>query len=304
MQKPFFSILIPCYNAKKYLKQAIDSCFQQSYENYEVILCDNGSVDNVQLMLKEIKNDKFKYFLGKSHVSTIELRNFLIKQAKGEYIIWLQPSDTLSKDFLNEAFEYIKNFKGDIIEFNVVWKVGEQLVEVECKEQSCNNENGIIDVYMNRNDMCQDALFGKIISTQIMKRCVIENIDGIFSAEQVFYSVPLYLNAKSYRRINSKSSYIYNSQFDHFHGLSELSFENIKYMCELRNKQLIHNIKCLNQYGDKYNYNCLEKIGLFSIFNDILNLQDKEQMKEAFNEFYKYYGINLTAHAFNGDYDK
>ena len=276
MQKPFFSILIPCYNAKKYLKQTLDSCFEQSYENYEVILCDNGSVDNIQLMLKEIKNDKFKYFLGKSHVSTIELRNFLIKQANGEYIVWLQPSDKLTKDFLQEAFDSINKQKSDVVEFKVKWKVGEQFVEVEYNEYSYNNGNGIIEVYMNRNDMCQDALFGKIISTDVMKKCIVENIEFIYAAEQVFYSVPLYLNAKSYHKVNSESIYIYNSQFDHFHGLSKLSLENVKYMCELRNEQLVHNVKYLKKYGYEYNYKCLEKIGLFSIFNDILNLQNKE----------------------------
>jgi hypothetical protein len=50
--------------------------------------------------LEKYKKDNLKYFLGKKQVSMISLRNFLIEQSKGQYIVWLEPGDKLTDDFL------------------------------------------------------------------------------------------------------------------------------------------------------------------------------------------------------------
>jgi hypothetical protein len=52
-------------------------------------LCDNCSNDGIEELLPKLNIKNFKYFLGKQKLSSIQVRNFLIKQATGQYIIWL-----------------------------------------------------------------------------------------------------------------------------------------------------------------------------------------------------------------------
>jgi hypothetical protein len=126
----------------------------------------------------------------------------------------------------------------------------------------------------------QDALWGKVINSYVMKKCLVDDYPT-FAAEEVFYSVLLYKNAMSFMTVDS-SYYIYNTTIDHFNGLSSFNLDNIKYMCKIRNEQLNRNLKLLNTNDRKYDLGCLNKLYLFNIFNDILNLENVKEMKEAF----------------------
>lgn len=298
MSNPFFSILIPCFNSREYIKETLASCFDQKCIDYEIIICDNSSNDNISVILEEYQKNNLKYFLGKTQASMISLRNFLIEQSNGKYIVWLEPGDKLTDDFLQEAYILLNNKHYDILQFKSIWELQDTVYYPEENTEIDYSDFNCIDIYFDRDDMNQDSLWGKIISSQIMKISKAPELEFVLSAEEVLYSVILYLNAKTYKKINTNACYIYNSLIDHFHGLSELNLNNIKYMCKLRNEQLKHNLNLLKTYEDKYKLKCLEKIYLFSIFNDILNLKDLEERKEALNEFYKYFNLKLSSNIF------
>ena len=62
--KPLVSIIINCLNGEKYLKEAINSVYKQSYKNWEIIFWDNGSIDNSKKIAKSY-NKKLRYFYSK-----------------------------------------------------------------------------------------------------------------------------------------------------------------------------------------------------------------------------------------------
>lgn len=297
MEQPFFSILIPCLNSKQNIQQTLDSCFNQKYHDYEIILCDNCSDDNISSLLEKINNDKLKYFLGKKRVSTISVRNFLIQQASGKYIAWIEPGDKFSENYLQDAFDILKNKNFDILEYNTTWITINDEIKMSRDELVIYQDNNCLDIYFKRDDEMQDALWGKIINSYVMKKCLIDDFPT-FAAEEVFYSVLLYKNAMSFMTVDSSSYYIYNTTIDHFNGLSSFNLDNVKYMCKIRNEQLNRNLKLLNTNDRKYDLDCLNKLYLFNIFNDILNLENVKEMKEAFQQFYKYFNIKLSANVF------
>jgi glycosyltransferase involved in cell wall biosynthesis len=297
MEQPFFSILIPCYNAKKYLQKALDSCKNQFFEDFEVILCDNHSKDGVQTLLSEFKMDNFKYFLGKHHINTIELRNFLIKQANGKYIIWLEPFDELLPNTLKILFDNLYYQHWDILEFTTLLKSNEQQLEAKIEQNNEYIDDTCIDIYLNRNDMMQDNLWGKVFSASLMKNCLPEPYD-IYSAEEAFYSLSLYYNAKSFKIMKTIPLYCYNIEVDHFHGLSTFNFINIKKLFNIRNEQLKRNLKFLkdNKLDTKDNkLACLDKLYLPNLLNDLINLEDKEERTKAFIEFNKYFALQISS---------
>jgi len=81
-----------CYNSDKFLKEAIDSIYMQSYSNWEIIFWDNASTDNSARIAKSYDN-KLKYYLASETSPIGHARNFALEKASGKYIAFLDCDD-------------------------------------------------------------------------------------------------------------------------------------------------------------------------------------------------------------------
>ena len=86
--KSLVSIIMNCYNGQRFLKEAIDSVYQQDYEDWEIIFWDNASEDDSAKIAKSY-DKKLKYFLAPSNTSLGEARNIALQKAHGKYIAFL-----------------------------------------------------------------------------------------------------------------------------------------------------------------------------------------------------------------------
>lgn len=108
MNTPFFSIILPTYNRWHLLPRAINSVINQSFKDFELIICDDGSTDETPRLLKKNFSDpRIKYFYLK-HKGVSHARNFGISQSKGQYIAFLDSDDEYLNNHLSSAFEFIK----------------------------------------------------------------------------------------------------------------------------------------------------------------------------------------------------
>lgn len=98
---PKFSIIIPLYNAERYIGQCLDSIAEQSYPDFEVIIVDDGSTDNGALIAKSMaeKDPRFVYYY-KENGGVSSARNLGIDKAKGEWISFVDADDLLLPDAL------------------------------------------------------------------------------------------------------------------------------------------------------------------------------------------------------------
>ncbi|CAD5928847.1 putative glycosyltransferase RT0329 [Planktothrix tepida] len=85
------SVIIPTYNCDRFLPEAIDSVLMQTYQDYEIIVIDDGSTDETRQVLESYQN-KIRYFYQQNQGSAVA-RNLGIKQAKGELIAFLDADD-------------------------------------------------------------------------------------------------------------------------------------------------------------------------------------------------------------------
>ena len=83
---PLVSILMPCYNSEKYLVEAISSIKEQTYYNWELLICNDSSTDNSLSIIKQFESDKIKIFENKINKGYLKTCNFLFNQAQGDYI--------------------------------------------------------------------------------------------------------------------------------------------------------------------------------------------------------------------------
>ena len=114
MENCLVSILIPCYNARKWLKQAIESALNQTYFSKEVIVVDDGSTDN-SLEIIQSFGDAIRYETGINQGGNAA-RNRLLELSNGEWLQYLDADDYLLPDKIAQQIEYLeKNLNTDII---------------------------------------------------------------------------------------------------------------------------------------------------------------------------------------------
>ncbi|OGY62295.1 MAG: hypothetical protein A3G58_01620, partial [Candidatus Colwellbacteria bacterium RIFCSPLOWO2_12_FULL_46_17] len=89
---PAVSVIMNSYNSEEYLREAIDSVYNQTYKDWEIIFWDDASTDSSSTIAKSY-DEKVRYFLGEKAASLGEARNLAIKQARGKYIAFLDCDD-------------------------------------------------------------------------------------------------------------------------------------------------------------------------------------------------------------------
>lgn len=114
MNKKDISIIVPIYNAEKYLNKCIDSIINQSKKELEIILINDGSTDNSENIIKKYADKRIKYFKNKNQ-GIGKTRNFGIEKATGKYIMFLDSDDFLELNACEKMFEKVEKDKLDIV---------------------------------------------------------------------------------------------------------------------------------------------------------------------------------------------
>ncbi|MFI3288620.1 MAG: glycosyltransferase family 2 protein [Rikenellaceae bacterium] len=115
------SVIIPLYNAAKTLDRCIESALNQSYPDFELLCIDDGSRDETLQLLREyeVKDSRVRVFT-KENGGVSSARNIGIKEAKGEFITFLDADDWVERDWLRD---YIDNYQGEDLLFqNAIWE--------------------------------------------------------------------------------------------------------------------------------------------------------------------------------------
>lgn len=94
MENPLVSIIIPVYNIEKYLEECVESVLNQTFDNYEIILVDDGSTDHSGNICDNLslQNHKIKTY-HKKNGGLSSARNYGIKNSEGKYVIFLDSDD-------------------------------------------------------------------------------------------------------------------------------------------------------------------------------------------------------------------
>ena len=109
---PKISIIIPVYNLQNFIAQTIDSVLNQTFGDYELIVVDDGSCDD---SLKILENYPQIILYKLSHTGAGSARNYALKKAKGEYILFLDGDDIISKNCLKKMHEAIVQNNADVV---------------------------------------------------------------------------------------------------------------------------------------------------------------------------------------------
>lgn len=202
------SIVLPVYNAEKYIDRCIESVINQSYVDYELLIIDDGSTDSTRdICLKYTYNDeRIRYFYQKNKGPSAA-RNQALKLSKGNYIVFIDSDDYYEKNYLTVLLDLLERNDADIAVCNFY---RENFVT---KEKYINDTGKQAVIYFNEDSekIIYDKRIEGYLWNKIFKRSLFDNIlfpDDINLCEDLFVLVKII--CKNDIKIIYTSSALYN----------------------------------------------------------------------------------------------
>ena len=109
------SVIVPVYGVEKYIKKCIDSIISQTFNDFEIIIVNDGTLDNSINIVKESFNDERIKIFNKENGGLASARNYGINVAKGEYLFFVDSDDYLEKNCLEEMYNKIIEDNVDMV---------------------------------------------------------------------------------------------------------------------------------------------------------------------------------------------
>lgn len=179
MKKNKISVLMTTFNQEKFIEDSINSICKQSYQNWEMIIIDNGSTDNTKKKLIKYKNKKIKKFFLKKNIGRTRCLNYGLNFCTGEYIAILDSDDIAYKNRFKIQLNFFNNNKN-------ISLVGSDY-------QKIDENNQILEKKKIKN-FTRDLLFKNTLahSSVIFKKNLIKEIGiypkkFIYSQDYAFY---------------------------------------------------------------------------------------------------------------------
>lgn len=181
-EEPLVSVLIPCYNHEKFVKDCLNSILAQDYPRYEVILCDDASKDDSVRMVKEAKplfderEIRFVFLKHKENQGFTKTLNCTLREAKGKYVKVISSDDMMKPDYMREMVKLLEENESLKFAFCNCTRVREQAkypVEKEFRMQDlldkipdCSN-NVAERIYMDNFIPAPSLLFRREILEEV-----------------------------------------------------------------------------------------------------------------------------------------
>jgi len=162
LNSPLFSVIIPTFNREQFLNIVLKSVLDQSFDDFELIIIDDGSTDQTEEIVKSFKDQRIVYQFQDNH-GVAHARNQGLQVAKGRYIAFLDSDDK----WVSQKLERVKNHIDQFPEFKIfhteeIWYRGDELLNQKKKHKKPNGR-----VYQNALSLCCISISTAVISREV-----------------------------------------------------------------------------------------------------------------------------------------
>ncbi|NME82449.1 glycosyltransferase family 2 protein [Clostridium sp. SM-530-WT-3G] len=151
------SVIIPTYNRANSIEKAINSILNQTYEDIELLIIDDNSIDNTEDIVEKFNDKRIRYYKLSENKGACYARNYGIQLAKGEYIAFQDSDDEWRSNKLAEQYKYLIEKNLDVVSCFILVKNGEQEAIFPKKIKNNNYKNMIL----RENFISTQTIFGK-----------------------------------------------------------------------------------------------------------------------------------------------
>lgn len=274
-----YSFIIPVYNAGNYLEKCLHSILGQSYKNWEAILIDDGSTDGVSSSLcdKYAKKDTRIRVYHRKNEGSLIARRYGLKQAAGDYFLFVDSDDYLHQDLLLTVNTIIAETQSDLVAFRFqrVGGIKHDNSPIVFKEGTIIGENGL-----SKELIWKKVISGCELNNLVLKAVKRENIDidadysayaFLKSGTDLLQCLPIIANSKKiYFTEKVLYYYQYNSTGISSSKMKQTDRESIKLQIKTLNTLQSERLK----YLEKLNYVNPENLKLFYnfCFESLINM--------------------------------
>ena len=164
---PKVSVIVPFYNVEKYIEKCLETLVNQTLDDIEIILVNDGSKDktvDIVEKYKEMYSNKIVY-LEKENGGLSDARNYAISYARGEYIAFLDSDDYVETNMYKEMYEIAQKENSDMVECNFIW------------EYPNKTRIDIGTTYNNKHEMIEKirvVAWNKLIKREILEKSKVQ----------------------------------------------------------------------------------------------------------------------------------
>ena len=170
MNNDLISIVVPIYNVERYLNECVESLLNQTYQNIEIILVDDGSSDNCGKMCDDYANkDERIKVIHKENGGLSDARNYGIDVATGKYIVFVDSDDYVDAKYIEELYNAIQINNTKVSQCNLL-KVndnGEVLKEVGYLDNQIKNAKDMIKDLYDGHAMDNIVVWNKMYAIEL-----------------------------------------------------------------------------------------------------------------------------------------
>ncbi|HAT39155.1 glycosyltransferase family 2 protein [Polynucleobacter necessarius] len=199
ISKPLISVLMPAYNSELYIAEAINSILQQSYQNIELLIFDDGSTDKTRQIIESFGDPRIVKILSDQNYGVIKARNEMIDRAGGQYIALMDADDIADPTRLAKQLRSLELGECDLCG-SAQWVLDEASGKLKKSKDKFTDSDlrALLTVYCG---LCNSAMMGKV---EIFKRFKYDT--SILTSED--YCLWVQMAATGYRFINLKERLI------------------------------------------------------------------------------------------------
>lgn len=279
--KDLISVIVPIYNNEKYLEQCIESITNQTYKNIEIILINDGSTDKSSEICESYsKKDERIRILNKENTGVSSTRNLGLELAKGEYILFVDSDDFISKQCCEIMFNNIKEKTVDCV-ISGYNRINTSMIEkiLPHKEEIISGAEFAYRVLIS------EPGFG-FCHTKLWKKSVIQEIR--FNQELVVGEDALFVlqAAKNIENVCIINDTLYNYRFNNLSTVRKYDNKCVtKYLKSMQitkkyiEKEYKNDLSILNSINNYISYHIL-LVAVNYCFNPDNNLNFIKQIKE------------------------
>lgn len=248
------SVIMPVYNSEKYLSVAIESVLQQDFEDFELILVDDGSSDKSPSICDAYaKKDKRIKVVHKENGGICDARNFGIQVAKGEYIAFIDNDDEYLPGLLKDNYELAKKYDADVVRFErIKQKIYLDGHTSEEKRQGIKILKGRIDgvVCYNKEQMLENydliKRSGAFLNvwTGIYRTALVKSEGLFFDVKYKYGCEDIQFNVLMFRKVNT---YVFNEKSYYLYKWRQTHSTSAKFQ-EARLDNILHTAKTELKY--------------------------------------------------------
>ncbi|WP_407376957.1 glycosyltransferase family 2 protein [Methanobrevibacter sp.] len=284
------SIILPVFNEEEYVKNSIGSVLSQNFDDFELIIVNDGSTDNTLKIIERFEDERI-IIINQANQGPGASRNNALKIASGDYVMFLDGDDEFCQDALETAYNEIKSKDTDISIFQIIKYDGE-----DYSENSWFNLDNFPESFENRvfnPHECGDFLFDISVSAcqKIFKGSFLRKINARFPEGIFFEDMPFFFYTfLKAQRVSIIKRHLYK-RLKHDGSITEVV--DSKFLDTVRAGQILMDIFVKNGWYDMYTFDLLA----FKINGPryaLMNIEEKYQ-EQLFDLIKKDYSLIKTS---------